>query len=86
MINVENGGSIKYFNQLTGGHSTQKLAKIHNSCPSHKIFILALNTFLCSHKGLFTAEFSSLFFGALFLYTKSPSLSAFASKALIFIH
>ena len=34
---------------------------------SHIFFILATYIFLCSHKGLFTLVFISLFFGALFL-------------------
>ena len=38
-----------------------------SSCPSYINFIVAPNTFPCSHKGLFTIECNSLFFGAFFL-------------------
>ena len=54
----------------TGGppHVTtlKNVPKIPQCYSSHMFFILAQNTILCSHKGLFTLELVSLFFGALF--------------------
>ena len=60
---------LSLFNTQDHGAFTLVIKGIRGStsCPFVIIFILAPNTFLCSHKGLSTLEFISLFFGPLFL-------------------
>ena len=51
-------------------------------CPSHIILMLAPNIFFCSHRGFFTLELISLFFGTLFCVVEYAAIKCWLKKNL----